>query len=170
MEPTQQNLQRIFTAWNQYQMDVVGHQAPRQHAGFRGCQVPLQQPEVGSAIAGGKEDALMVSPPLGNVISHFRDDTTCISGDSEERVSAGGQNSPICGSAPTCWWFSPTASVRLTPSLKSADLERKEWVPVEVTVKFDQKNHLNYEVISVTVNNGEPVRIYVDEEAERHWR
>jgi hypothetical protein len=53
---------------------------------------------------------------------------------------------------------------------KSEDLERKEWVPVEVTVKFDQKNHLNYEVSSVTVNNGEPVRIYVDEEAERHWR
>jgi hypothetical protein len=53
---------------------------------------------------------------------------------------------------------------------KSADLDRKVWLPVEVTVKFDQKDHLNYEVISATVNNGEPVKIYVDEEAERHWR
>ena len=53
---------------------------------------------------------------------------------------------------------------------KSADLERKECVPVEVMVTFDQKNHLNYEVSSITVNNGEPVRIYVDEEAEKQWR
>jgi hypothetical protein len=44
-------------------------------------------------------------------------------------------------------------------------------VPVmEVTVKFDRKNHLDYEVISAKVNNGESVTVHVDDDARNHYR
>lgn len=69
--------------------------------------------------------------------------------------------------------FTASVSFRdpdMTWNSKHEDLERTEWVPVEVRVKFDQNDHLNYEVISATVNNDESVGVYVDEEAERGWR
>jgi hypothetical protein len=53
---------------------------------------------------------------------------------------------------------------------KHADLERSEDVPVEVTIKFERGNHLNYEVVAAKVNNGESVKIYVDEDAKTHWK
>jgi hypothetical protein len=36
---------------------------------------------------------------------------------------------------------------------KSADLDRTESVPVEVTIRFDRDGHLNYEVTAAKVNN-----------------
>ena len=108
--------QQRHLRWKRLSSDSTKASSLDGHAAFHGCQVLLQRPEIGSAIAGGKEDALMVSPPPDKVISHFRDKTTCVSGYSEETVSAKGHNAPICGSAPTCWWLSPTASVRLTRS------------------------------------------------------
>ena len=53
---------------------------------------------------------------------------------------------------------------------KHDDLERSEEVPVEVTIRFERGNRLNYEVIAAKVNNGESVTIYVDEDAKTHWK
>ena len=53
---------------------------------------------------------------------------------------------------------------------KSADLDRTATVPVEVTIQFERPNYLDYQVTAATVNNGESVRVYVDEDAETNWK
>jgi len=58
----------------------------------------------------------------------------------------------------------------LTWDYKSTDLDRTETVPVEVTIQFERGKHLDYQVTAVTVNNGEAIRIYVDEGAKTHWK
>ena len=53
---------------------------------------------------------------------------------------------------------------------ESADLDRTATVPVEVTIEFERPDYLNYQVTSATVNNGESVSVYVDEDAETNWK
>jgi hypothetical protein len=53
---------------------------------------------------------------------------------------------------------------------KSADLDRTATVPVEVTIQFERPDYLHYQVTSSTVNNGESLHVYVDEDAETHWK
>ena len=53
---------------------------------------------------------------------------------------------------------------------RRADLDRSVTVPVEVTVKYDPSDYLNYEVTKAIVNNGESVSIYTHPDAETHWK
>jgi hypothetical protein len=53
---------------------------------------------------------------------------------------------------------------------EDADLERTETVPVEITIEYEPNNKIEYQVTAVTLNNGEPVKIYVDEDAKTHWK
>lgn len=57
-----------------------------------------------------------------------------------------------------------------TGNYKSADLDRTETVPVEVTIQFERGKHLEYQVTAARVNNGESIKIYVDEAAKTHWK
>jgi hypothetical protein len=134
VEAAQQDFERILAARNQYQMDVIRHQTPGKHPRLGWRQVLLEQPEVGGSIRGREENPLVIGPPLGDVISQFRNDAAHISRHSVRRVPARRRNSPICGSAPTCWPFSPRAHVRLSPSapLRPQVLPRSwiSWVPL----------------------------------------
>jgi hypothetical protein len=49
-----------------------------------------------------------------------------------------------------------------------ADLDRKIDVAAEVTILWE--NHVNYIVEKVGVNDGDPITIYVDEDAETNWK
>ena len=51
-----------------------------------------------------------------------------------------------------------------------ADLDKDEQLPVEISIAYDPKNYLDYQVVDITLNNGEPLRIYVDEKAKTHWK
>ena len=86
--------QQRHLRWKRLSSDSTKASSLDGHAAFHGCQVLLQRQEIGRPIAGGKEDALMVSPPPDKVISHFRDKTTFVSGYSEETVSAKGHQRP----------------------------------------------------------------------------
>ena len=62
--------------------------------------------------------------------------------------------------------FSAHVSYGDTWDRKSEELERTESVPVEVTIQFERPHYLDYQVTSATVNNGESIRVYVDQDAE----
>lgn len=104
MHTAQLGFWRILAAGDQDEVHVVG-QAPRQDVGSGRRHVLVRQLKVGSAITGGEEHALAVSPTLSGVISHFWDETASVSGRSEETVDARGQSSLKCQSAPSVGRF-----------------------------------------------------------------
>lgn len=50
----------------------------------------------------------------------------------------------------------------------SADLCRTIVITAEVTILWE--NHADYVVEKVVVNDGDPITIYVDEDAETNWK
>ena len=53
---------------------------------------------------------------------------------------------------------------------KMETLERTITVPVEVSMEYRPSGHLDYRVTNILLNRDEPVSIYVDEDAETHWK
>lgn len=53
---------------------------------------------------------------------------------------------------------------------EQADLNRTETIPAEITIEYEPNDKIEYQVTAVKLNNGDPVRIYVDEEAKTHWK
>jgi hypothetical protein len=68
--------QRVLRFRNQYQVDVIGHQAVTEDVHTRQPRIADQEVEIETVVAGREEDRLAVVTALGDVMRHVGDHDT----------------------------------------------------------------------------------------------